>query len=121
MVQTNFNFSDKIDTNGIVVDIPSNIQAKKVLLEILGTGLQFPDYYGVNWDALEECIRDLSWLKEDNVIIRHTDLPLTNDDAHKIYLAILKDAVGKWKKEPLHNLIIVFPPELQMKIESLID
>ncbi len=31
------------------------------LLAALGAVLDFPDYYGVNWDALEECLSDLSW------------------------------------------------------------
>lgn len=34
---------------------------KDTLLEAIGQALQFPDYYGMNWDALEECLFDLSW------------------------------------------------------------
>lgn len=34
---------------------------KDALLEAIGQVLQFPDYYGMNWDALEECLFDLSW------------------------------------------------------------
>lgn len=34
---------------------------KDGLLEAIGQALQFPDYYGRNWDALEECLFDLSW------------------------------------------------------------
>ncbi len=34
---------------------------KDALLEAIGQALQFPDYYGMNWDALEECLFDLSW------------------------------------------------------------
>jgi hypothetical protein len=32
------------------------------LLADLGKALRFPDYYGDNWDALDECLRDLEWL-----------------------------------------------------------
>ena len=122
MARTDFIFTNKRDVNGVVVDVPAGIRSKTVLLETLGAGLRFPDYYGVNWDAFEECIRDLSWLQEKNVTIRHTDLPLADDAAAvKTYLAILKDAVGKWASESSHRLIVVFPSGLQMKIESLID
>jgi len=32
------------------------------LLGRVGTALRFPDYYGRNWDALDEMLRDLGWL-----------------------------------------------------------
>ncbi|MBI5331821.1 MAG: barstar family protein [Betaproteobacteria bacterium] len=34
---------------------------KQALLAAIGEALSFPDYYGANWDALEECLTDLSW------------------------------------------------------------
>lgn len=34
---------------------------RKALLAAIGRVLEFPDYYGANWDALEECLFDLSW------------------------------------------------------------
>lgn len=37
------------------------IADKHSLLTAIGHALDFPDYYGVNWDALEECLADLSW------------------------------------------------------------
>jgi RNAse (barnase) inhibitor barstar len=31
------------------------------LLVALGSVLGFPDYYGANWDALDECLQDMNW------------------------------------------------------------
>ena len=47
---------------------------KHSLLSALGRALDFPDYYGENWDALEECLADLSW-REGPVclVIQHAD------------------------------------------------
>lgn len=39
------------------------IEDKQRLLAALAEGFEFPDYFGGNWDALEECLRELdSWL-----------------------------------------------------------
>jgi Barstar (barnase inhibitor) len=35
------------------------------LMDALAVGFSFPDYFGRNWDAVEECLRDLSWLPAD--------------------------------------------------------
>lgn len=37
--------------------------SKTELLEQLAREFEFPDYFGHNWDALEECLHDLSWLE----------------------------------------------------------
>jgi hypothetical protein len=38
------------------------IGSKQDLMGALGKALELPDYFGGNWDALEEVLRDLSWL-----------------------------------------------------------
>jgi len=37
------------------------LRNKAELLAAVGKALAFPDYYGANWDALEECLNDMSW------------------------------------------------------------
>jgi RNAse (barnase) inhibitor barstar len=47
---------------------------KDGLLAAIGEALHFPDYYGVNWDALEECLFDLSWWAGPVILlIEHSD------------------------------------------------
>lgn len=47
---------------------------KHSLLSALGRALDFPDYYGENWDALEECLGDLSWRQGPVcLVIEHAD------------------------------------------------
>lgn len=44
------------------------ISGKDALLMALSDALLFPDYFGVNWDALEEALLDCSWLEGDIVV-----------------------------------------------------
>jgi RNAse (barnase) inhibitor barstar len=61
--------------------------------------LEFPDYFGHNWDALEECLADLEWLPAKGYILLITDAihVLANDDAeYETFLEILRDAGEAW-------------------------
>lgn len=40
-----------------------NCKDKSELLKEMAAVFQFPNYFGYNWDALDECMRDLNWLK----------------------------------------------------------
>jgi len=37
------------------------VEDKEALLGVLAQALGFPDWFGGNWDALEDCLCDLSW------------------------------------------------------------
>jgi len=61
--------------------------------------LEFPDYFGHNWDALEECLADLEWLPAKGYILLITDAVhvLANDDTeYETFLEILRDAGEAW-------------------------
>jgi RNAse (barnase) inhibitor barstar len=104
-----------------VADMPAAIGSKEALLAELAQRLQFPDYFGANWDALHECIRDLSWLPNGPIVVRHKDLPLADDIANaKTYLSVLDDAVRRVSESQDHSLVIVFPPETRGAIEWLL-
>jgi hypothetical protein len=122
MIERYFNFCDMLPKTDGLVAVPLGIQSKKALLEILGCGLRFPDYFGSNWDAFEECLRDLSWLPNGNLTIRHHDVPLIGDPSGaKTYLLILRDAVKKWQTSTEHHLIVSFPLGDKSAVERLLE
>jgi len=43
--------------------------SKKPLLDIFARALAFPAWFGGNWDALEDCLSDLSWRKGEGCVI----------------------------------------------------
>jgi len=61
--------------------------------------LEFPDYFGHNWDALEECLADLEWLPAKGYILLITDAGCVlpgDEEEYETFLEILRDAGEAW-------------------------
>ena len=99
----------------LVVRIPAKARGKEKLLSVLAAKLRFPGYFGHNWDALEECLRDLSWLGDQpRVVIVHEALPFSSaGETLSIYQVILADAVAVHRQRGTPPLLeVVFPAPL---------
>jgi RNAse (barnase) inhibitor barstar len=92
-----------------VTFVPSGLAAKSALLEAYRHGLKFPAYFGGNWDALSDCLRDLSWVSQRRIVIIHTDLPGLPAEDKRVYLEILAGSVAAWKPDADHELAVAFP------------
>lgn len=94
-----FSFHTKDDISGIkdalFVNI-SDVPDKDSLFNQMEEMFRFPPYFGHNWDALYECITDLEWIEEKNVIINHEHLVHMPDDTLNIYVSLLIDAMYSW-------------------------
>lgn len=80
--------------------------------------LEFPDYFGHNWDALEECLADLGWLPAKGYVVLITEAQSVipgDDEEYETLLEILNDAGEAWSKgqtaderrAPFHVLFVV--------------
>jgi hypothetical protein len=96
---------------------------------------RFPDYFGRNWDAFLDCLRDFSWTDKKRIIIAHDDVPLSGNERElRTYLEILETAVNDWRKvkiKPItqpsqempyfeHELVVVFPSAAEAQIMNLL-
>ncbi len=71
----------------------------EALFNEIGAALQFPDYFGENWDALDECITDLEWMPAGWYLVHvdQVECILPDDPADfRIFLRILLDAGRAW-------------------------
>jgi hypothetical protein len=105
--------------NQFVAIIPSGLAGADELLGAIGRELHFPGYYGMNWNALLDCLRDLTWIDEKCVLIKHTDLSLIPKDDLLIYYDVLVEAAKTWETNGGHALLIFLPNASRVEFTSL--
>jgi len=68
----------------------------------LAAALQFPYYFGENWNAADECITDLYWLSGSSFLFIFDSahyLLSESDRGFRILLDVLTDAHDRWHRE----------------------
>lgn len=113
-----FNFGKHVDSlnDGKIVKLPGDIASKRQLLQAYYDAMELPGYFGFNWDALSDCLRDLSWIDSHRVIIIHEELPAIEKTSLKNYLHILQESILDWRSGEDHQLIVVFPLEAKQTV-----
>jgi len=82
--------------------------------------LSFPEYFGHNWDALEECLADLEWLPAKGYVLLLTEAEQVlrqEEEEYATLLEVLSDAGEAWASgqagmgerpaTPFHVLFVV--------------
>ena len=105
-----------------IVRIPRGMRGKRTLLTEYVRQLSLPEYFGWNWDALDECLRDLHWLpKVRRIAIVHAGLPMARgSNGRRTYVQLLRSAVTAWTAGDEHELLAVFPSRVRDEIIGLL-
>lgn len=75
---------------------------KDEVLDAFAAGLRFPDWFGRNWDALADCLGDLSWwpAKGYLLLLDHAGAWRDADpDGFATLLDVLADAAAAWSAQ----------------------
>jgi RNAse (barnase) inhibitor barstar len=101
------------------------IKSKQELLGTFSDALNFPEYFGENWDALEECIRDLSWLPRSNflLVFQNADSLLRlGPKEFAVLVGILGLATFSWKAEGVvFSVVLLGGQELKAAVENALE
>ncbi len=76
------------------------MQNKADFLRVASAAMDFPAYFGYNWDSFEECIRDLAWAPSQGYVLiydRVWQLALPEHKTWQVVRSILTDAVDYWR------------------------
>src|SRR5687768_2646149 len=82
------------DSRVRVVEVPGDLASRDQLFSALERGLTFPSYWGRNWDALLDMLRDLTWLPDEEVRVIHDRVPADTSWGWSTYLDVVADAVA---------------------------
>jgi hypothetical protein len=69
---------------------------KEALMERVARALQFPQWFGGNWDALEDCLTDLSWSDAAGHVLLIEGAEALPGDEGGIFIDILASAAAWW-------------------------
>lgn len=108
------------DASTRILEVPETLAGKDALLAWYARALEMPEYFGSNWDAFDECLRDLSWLKERRLVLYHRDIPLkSSPNDQRVYVDVLARAVEDWKSGEAHEVVAAFDPICELRLRAL--
>jgi RNAse (barnase) inhibitor barstar len=97
----NIDFNKRSEDNAVVRFLRGERCDNEIkLFQEFAAALQFPYYFGNNWDALDDCIQDFGWLpgKSYVLIMTNIDLVLRNkEDKFETLIEILSGAAKYWQ------------------------
>jgi Barstar (barnase inhibitor) len=87
---------------------------KDARLARIAQALAFPEWFGGNWDALEDCLSDLSWSKAAGHALLFEGAAALTADERGILIDILASAAASWaeRKRPFFAVFLDGPPAL---------
>lgn len=83
------------------IDLPPQV-TPATLFEGFASALRFPDWFGANWDALSDCLTDLSWLDESGYLITlhgYSDAFSGGNNDSETLQSVLEDVCAYWQDE----------------------
>lgn len=86
------------------------LMKKEQFLNHAALAMHFPDYFGDNWDAFEDCLTDLSWVDNGGYLIvyDHTDVFAEHSPQHfDTVVEILKESAAFWQTQGKPMLVLL--------------
>ncbi|MSQ60866.1 MAG: hypothetical protein EXR36_14810 [Betaproteobacteria bacterium] len=86
------------------------IGGKAALMQAAKQVFQLPAYFGENWDALTDCLMDLSWLPGLRWVLLVEGLQrlwTEDSESYRMTLEILRDASAFWEEQERPFIVLL--------------
>jgi hypothetical protein len=92
----------------------ARIDLRQPVFEAFSRALAFPDWFGRNWDALEDCLTDLAWLEADGYV-----LLLEGEAASDMLVEVLRSAAQFWAAHGTPFFAVFVDPHKRLALGDL--
>jgi hypothetical protein len=86
-------------------------------IEAIARALDFPAWFGGNWDALEDCLGDLSWRKSPETILVMKNF--VRNDELGILIDILSSTAQFWAEQGESFVAVFVDPRRKLELPEL--
>jgi RNAse (barnase) inhibitor barstar len=86
------------------------IRTKAQFLDYCAKILDFPYYFGRNWDALEDCLKDMEWIKAKGFVILYEqfgEFAENSPDEFDQALDIFKEVSEYWRENEKMFIVLL--------------
>jgi hypothetical protein len=92
---------------------------KAQLLQSIAKALDFPDWFGENWDALEDCLTDLSWRKARGHVLIFEGISTLPADERGTLIDVLASAAQFWAQQGKPFFAVFIDPARELSLPDL--
>lgn len=92
-------------------------KTKKAVLSRIADAMKFPAWFGANWDALEDGLKDLSWSDADGHVLLFSAPPPPAEA--EVLLEVLSAAAAFWKGEGTPFFAVFADPQASLALPLL--
>ena len=81
--------------------------------------LRFPDWFGGNWDALEDCLGDLSWRAGEGHVLVLSNWPSLRADDFGVMVDVLRSSADYWAGRGRPFFAVLLDPQARLSLPAL--
>ena len=92
---------------------------KTSFMRDISGALGFPAWFGENWDALEDCLVDLSWCPAEGHVLVFEGFQVMSDDDVGILIDVLITAAEFWAEQERPFFAVFIDPDRLLQMADL--
>ena len=105
-------------TRGSQLDVVP-IELSGDVFGVLAKSLGFPEWFGRNWDALEDCLSDLSWRQAGGYVLLFRNFEALDQDQLGILIDVLASSAEFWAGRGQAFFAVFIDPARKLSLPEL--